>query len=119
MKRRIRDEGNVDVLRTVIFFDCLRCRPKRPIPTPGELSGPSTRAKTIGDSHGDIAVSLDGKLIIFVNVNEVVPGNFQERQFPFFRVVRMTGVAVFSDDRIFVTDGYGTSRIFEFDQQGR
>ncbi|MEH6592809.1 MAG: hypothetical protein V7746_21255 [Halioglobus sp.] len=61
--------------------------------------------------------TLDGKLVLAVAMDESVPSGLQARHF-LFKGVRLTGIAISSDDRIFVTDGYGSSRIHEFDQQG-
>lgn len=62
--------------------------------------------------------TLDGKLVMAVAVNESVPLGLQERHL-LFKGVRLTGVAIASDDRIFVSDGYGSSRLHEFDPHGR
>lgn len=62
--------------------------------------------------------SLDGKLVMNINVNKAIPSDLLHRTF-LYKGVRLTGVAISSEDRIFVVDGYGTSRIHEFDQKGQ
>mgnify|MGYP001591784548 FL=1 len=61
--------------------------------------------------------SLDGELVLAINIDDEVPSNLQKRR-RLLKGVRVTGVAISRDDRIFVTDGYATSLIHEFDQQG-
>ena len=61
--------------------------------------------------------SLDGELVLAINIDDEVPSNLQKRR-RLLKGVRVNGVAISRDDRIFVTDGYATSLIHEFDQQG-